>query len=88
MFAGRSVVAAHRPTTDARRIAVEWTIIAVNFLYAALGVVLMYASYRLIDLVTPNVDFAAELKNGNVAVAIFIAALFVAIAIIIGGALN
>jgi uncharacterized membrane protein YjfL (UPF0719 family) len=69
-------------------VAVEWTIIAVNFLYAALGVVLMYASYRLIDLVTPNVDFAAELKNGNVAVAIFIAALFIAIAIIIGGALN
>jgi uncharacterized membrane protein YjfL (UPF0719 family) len=77
-----------RPPTDAGGIAVEWTIIAVNFLYAALGVVLMYASYRLIDLVTPNVDFAAELKNGNVAVAIFIAALFVAIAIIIGGALN
>ncbi len=78
----------NRQPTDAGRVAVEWTIIAVNFLYAALGVVLMYASYRLIDVVTPNVDFAAELKNGNVAVAIFIAALFVAIAIIIGGALN
>ena len=88
MFGRRSVsrcsVAAYRR----RRVAVEWTIIAVNFLYAGLGVVLMYASYRLIDVVTPNVDFAAELKNGNVAVAIFIAALFVAIAIIIGGALN
>jgi uncharacterized membrane protein YjfL (UPF0719 family) len=58
-----------------RRIAVEWTIIAVSVLYAALGVVLRYASYRLIDLVTPTVDFAAELKNGNVAMAIFIAAL-------------
>jgi uncharacterized membrane protein YjfL (UPF0719 family) len=88
MFGARSVPVAHRQPTDARRVAVEWTIIAVNFLYAALGVVLMYASYRLIDLVTPNVDFAAELKNGNVAVGIFIAALFIAIAIIIGGALN
>jgi uncharacterized membrane protein YjfL (UPF0719 family) len=88
MFARRSVRVAPSPAYRFRRIAVEWTIIAVNFLYAALGVVLMYASYRLIDLVTPNVDFAAELKNGNVAVAIFIAALFVAIAIIIGGALN
>jgi uncharacterized membrane protein YjfL (UPF0719 family) len=66
----------------------EWKIIALNFLYAALGVVLMFVSYRLIDLITPAVDFQAELKNGNVAVAIFIAALFVAIAIIIGGALN
>ena len=66
----------------------EWTIIAVNFLYAALGVLLMYVSYRVIDVVTPQVDFAAELKRGNIAVAIFIGALFVSIALIIGGALN
>jgi uncharacterized membrane protein YjfL (UPF0719 family) len=66
----------------------EWRVIALNFLYATLGVVLMFVSYRLIDILTPSVDFQAELKNGNVAVAIFIAALFLAIAIIIGGALN
>ena len=66
----------------------EWTIIGINFLYAALGVVLMWVSYRLIDLLTPQVNFPEELKRGNVAVAIFIAALFLAIAMIIGGALN
>jgi uncharacterized membrane protein YjfL (UPF0719 family) len=66
----------------------EWTIVGINFLYAGLGVVLMYLSYRLIDLLTPQVDFPAELKNGNVAVAIFIGALFVSIALIVGGALN
>ena len=66
----------------------EWSVVGLNFLYAALGVVLMYVAYRLFDLLTPKVDFAAELKKGNVAVAIFIGALFVAIAIIIGGALN
>ena len=66
----------------------ELRVIGLNFLYAALGVVLMFVSYRLIDILTPSVDFQAELKNGNVAVAIFIAALFLAIAIIIGGALN
>ncbi len=66
----------------------DWKIVGLNFLYAVLGVVLMYLSYRLFDLLTPRVDFAAELKKGNVAVAIFIGALFVAIAIIIGGALN
>ena len=66
----------------------EWRVIALNFFYAGLGVVLMFVSYRLIDILTPSVDFQAELKNGNVAVAIFIAALFLAIAIIIGGALN
>ena len=66
----------------------ELRVIALNFLYAGLGVVLMYVAYRLIDIFTPSVDFQAELKNGNVAVAIFIAALFLSIAIIIGGALN
>jgi len=66
----------------------EWTIIGLNFLYAALGVVLMYVSYRAIDMLTPQVSFPDELKRGNVAVAIFIASIFIAIAIIIGGALN
>ena len=66
----------------------EWTIIAVNFLYAALGVVLMYASFRVIDRLLPEVDLASELKHGNIAVAIVVGALFVAIAIIVGGALN
>ena len=66
----------------------EWKIVGINFLYAALGVVLMYVSYRAIDLLTPQVSFPDELKRGNVAVAIFLGSLFVAIAIIIGGALN
>ena len=66
----------------------ELRVIGLNFLYAGLGVILMYVAYRLIDIFTPSVDFQAELKNGNVAVAIFIAALFLSIAIIIGGALN
>ena len=66
----------------------EWKIVGINFLYAGLGVVLMYVSYRAIDLLTPQVSFPDELKRGNVAVAIFLGSIFVAIAIIIGGALN
>jgi uncharacterized membrane protein YjfL (UPF0719 family) len=66
----------------------EWTIVGLNFLYAALGVVLMYVSYRAIDMLTPQVSFPDELKRGNIAVAIFIGSIFIAIAIIIGGALN
>ena len=66
----------------------ELRVIGLNFLYAILGVVLMFGAYRVFDMLTPKVDFQVELKNGNVAVAIFIAALFLAIAIIIGGALN
>jgi putative membrane protein len=66
----------------------EFRIIALNFLYAVLGVALMFIAYRVIDKLTPEVDFPAELKKGNLAVGVFIAAIFIAIAIIVGGALN
>jgi uncharacterized membrane protein YjfL (UPF0719 family) len=60
----------------------------LNLVYAAIGVVLMFVSYRVIDKLTPHVDFPAELKKGNVAVAIFIAALWISIALIIGRAIG
>ncbi len=66
----------------------EWEIIGINFLYAALGVLLMFLAYKIFDKLSPRVDFEEELKKGNTAVAIFIAALFISIALIIGGALN
>jgi uncharacterized membrane protein YjfL (UPF0719 family) len=66
----------------------EWQIIVLNLLYAVLGVALMFVSYRVIDRLTPEVNFPAELRNGNIAVAIFIAAIFISIALIVGGALN
>jgi putative membrane protein len=66
----------------------QFSVVAINILYAVIGVVLMFVSYRLIDRLTPEVDFPAELQKGNVAVAIFIAAIFVSIALIIGKALG
>jgi uncharacterized membrane protein YjfL (UPF0719 family) len=66
----------------------EWSIIGMNFLYAALGVIMMYVSYRLFDRLSRQLDFQAELQRGNIAVAILLGSLFIAIAIIIGGALN
>jgi len=66
----------------------EWTIIGLNILYAVIGVVLMFLSYKVFDLLSPKISFEDELKKGNVAVAIFIAALFLAIALIIGNSLN
>lgn len=66
----------------------DLSIVGMNFLYAILGVVLMWVSYRVIDRLTPEVNFPEELKKGNIAVAIFIAALFLAIALIVGRALN
>lgn len=66
----------------------QLAVIALNAVYAVLGVVLMWVSYRLFDRLTPEVDFPQELKRGNIAVAIFIAALFIAIALVVAGALN
>ena len=66
----------------------EWTIIGLNILYAVIGVVLMFLSYKVFDLLSQKISFEDELKKGNVAVAIFIAALFLAIALIIGNSLN
>jgi uncharacterized membrane protein YjfL (UPF0719 family) len=66
----------------------EWSIIGMNFLYAALGVIMMYVSYRLFDGLSRQLDFQAELQRGNIAVAILLGSLFIAIAIIIGRALN
>jgi len=67
---------------------VDLSIIALNFAYAVLGVVLMWISYRVFDHLTPQVDFPEELRRGNIAVAIFIGALFIAIAMVVGHALN
>jgi len=66
----------------------EWRIVAINFFYALLGVILMFVTYKLFDILTPQLNFPEELKKNNIAVAIFIAALFISIGIIIGGALN
>ena len=66
----------------------QLSILALNLIYAALGVVLMYVSYRVIDRLTPQVDFPEELKRGNIAVAIFIGALFLSIALIVGRAIG
>ncbi len=63
-------------------------IIALNLLYAVAGVVIMFVSYRVIDQLTPQVNFPEELKRGNIAVAIFVAAIFLSIAMIIARALN
>ena len=66
----------------------DWSVVGLNFVYAVLGVTLMFVAYRVIDMLTPQVDFADELRKGNVAVGIFVAAIFLSVAIVIGGALN
>jgi uncharacterized membrane protein YjfL (UPF0719 family) len=67
----------------------EWRIIALNYGYAVGGVILMFLAVRLIDLLTPkNEPLRLELQKGNIAAAIYLAALLLSIAIILHGSLN
>ena len=65
----------------------QWVVVAMNMLYAALGVVLMFVSIRVFDRLT-KLDLEEELQKGNIAVGIFVASLFLSIALIIGRALS
>jgi len=67
---------------------VQLSIVGLNIAYAVIGVVLMYGSYRVFDLLSRRIDFQEELQKGNIAVAIFIGSLFIAIAMIVSGALG
>ena len=86
--ARRTSIRPCRMRRSSTEVPVQFSVIALNVLYAVIGVVLMFVSYRMIDRLTPEVDFPAELQKGNVAVAIFIAAIFLSIALIIGKALG
>ena len=70
------------------KVIMDLTIIALNFVYAVLGVALMFIAYRVIDKMTPEVNFPEELRKGNIAVAIFVAAIFISVALVVAGALN
>ena len=63
-------------------------IIGLNFGYAILGVVLMFVAYKAFDKLTPEVNFPEELRKGNIAVAIFCAAIFISVALVVAGSLN
>ncbi len=65
----------------------QWAIIGMNVLYAALGVVLMFVSIKVFDRLT-KIDLEEELQKGNIAVGILVGALFLSIAMIIGRALS
>jgi uncharacterized membrane protein YjfL (UPF0719 family) len=66
---------------------VQVAILFMNLVYAALGVMLMYVSFRVIDRLLHEVELPKELQRGNVAAAIFVGSLFVSSALIIGRAI-
>jgi len=66
----------------------DYTIVLLNFVYTIIGLFILYFAYWIFDKMTPELNFPEELKKGNIALAIFIGSLFIAMGIIIAHALN
>jgi uncharacterized membrane protein YjfL (UPF0719 family) len=61
-----------------------WQALLISALYGLLGILLSAFGYKLFDLIETKVDFAEEIKKGNIAVAIVVASFLAGICYIIG----
>ena len=61
-----------------------WFSILVSALYGILGILLSAFGYKLFDLIETKVDFAEEIRKGNIAVAIVVASFLAGICYILG----
>jgi uncharacterized membrane protein YjfL (UPF0719 family) len=61
-----------------------WTALGISAAYGVLGILLSAFGYKLFDLIETKVDFAEEIRKGNMAVAIVVAAFLIGICYIIG----
>jgi len=52
------------------------------------GIVGFFAIYKLFDWLTPVLNFPVELAKGNLAVAVFLAGLFVGVGLLLGSAIK
>ena len=53
-----------------------------------LGLIGLLFAYKLFDWMTPHLDFPQELAKGNLAVAIFLAGLFIGLGLLLGSAVK
>jgi len=61
-----------------------WFSLLVSALYGILGILLSAFGYKLFDLIETKVDFAEEIRKGNVAAAIVVASFLAGICYILG----
>ena len=61
-----------------------WESLLIASMFGGLGIVMTFVGYKLFDLFETKIDFADEIKKGNIAAAIVIAAFLVGICFIIG----
>lgn len=53
-----------------------------------LGLLGFFAAFKVFNWMMPNMDLANQLKAGNVAVAVFLAGLFIGLGILLSGAIQ
>ncbi len=61
-----------------------WNSLLVSALYGVLGILLSACGYKLFDIIETKVDFAEELRKGNMAVAVVVGSFLIGICFIIG----
>jgi len=61
-----------------------WTSLVFALAFGSLGIVMSAVGYKLFDLIETKIDFAEEIKKGNIAAAIVIAGFLIGICFIIG----
>jgi uncharacterized membrane protein YjfL (UPF0719 family) len=54
----------------------------------AVGLVGFVAAYKIFDWLTPGITFEQQLREGNRAVAIFLAGLFIGLGLLLGSAVK
>ncbi len=59
--------------------------IAISLFLGLLG---FFSAFKVFNWMIPSMDFANQLKAGNVAVAVFLAGLFIALGILLAGAIQ
>lgn len=65
-----------------------WDSVLMASLYGLIGIILSILGYFLFDLVEWRINFADEIKKGNHAAAIVVAAVIVGICFVVGRAIG
>ncbi|WP_165253218.1 DUF350 domain-containing protein [Paludisphaera soli] len=61
-----------------------WESLLISAMYGGLGILLCAFGYKLFDIIETKVDFAEELRKGNMAAAVVVASFLLGICYIIG----
>ena len=67
---------------------VVWESIYIASSFGLVGIILSALGYKLFDLIETKIDFAEEIKKGNIAAAIVMAGFLIGICFIIGRAIG